>query len=898
MFLLEEKTISDFVNKYYMSQNISQRLKDIRLSRRDVKLSNAQGETIFELKNVEAPESWSDNAVTIAAEKYFLKGEKKETSVVEMAWRIANVIKDWSYPKYFEDPIVAQQFSEIIVYLVLTQTFSFNSPVWFNIGKPGAKNQVSACFLNEIEDNMESILDLCVKEGMIYKHGSGSGVNYSKLRGKGEKLSGGGSSSGVMSFLKAHDAIAGSIKSGGATRRAAKLCILDVDHPDIEEFIDSKLKEENKARALIKAGYSSDFRDPDGAYGSVAYQNANHTVLVTDAFMKAANNTEGGELFNFDLVSRVDGTSVKQVSAYELLRKIAVAAWETGDPGLVFYDTVNKYNTLAKDGTITTANPCFEILSLTNSVCNLASINLMKLLVGPEGSQAFDYIGLANISAIVTIALDILLDRADFPTEEFKKNAQRYRQIGLGPSNLGGLLMACGFGYDSEAGRRRTSEMMAVMTGAAYYTSSLMADQPSLGCFPGFETNRLSMIDVLAKHTQSVRSQLPNGLAGMIWEKLAAKEHIAFRNSEVTCCAPTGTIGLLMDCDSTGIEPLLTLSMTKQLVGGGTIIITPKCVVAGMKLCGIKNPESVAAEADGIVVTKELGYNLPKFITALGSPGINPIEWEGHIKMLAAIQPFISMGISKTINMPATSTISEVFKAFNTAHACGLKSITIYRDGCKSSQPYVTKREVDEKTTVVVQNRDRSENHGQRRRLPDERQSVTHKFSIAGHEGYITTGLFPDGSVGEVFITISKEGSMVSGLLDAFATMFSIALQYGASLDSLILKLKDHTYEPYGITTNPDIRFAKSITDYVARYLEQRFVRPNGEIKKSGNHNVYVGPEIPGKIVENPGKVGHDKAQSVPDTLSGPPCTRCGSIMVRNGSCYLCRSCGITSGCS
>jgi ribonucleoside-diphosphate reductase alpha chain len=838
-------------------------------------ITAADGKTIFEKPGVIAPKSWSSLAVTVAADKYFIKkGEKAESSVLDMCTRVANVISvDGLQYGYFADVDEATDFAITLTNLLVQQYFSFNSPVWFNVGVK-TNPQISACFINSIEDSMESILELCKTEGMIYKHGSGSGCNYSPLRGARESLSHGGSSSGVLSFMLVHDAVAGSIKSGGTTRRAAKMAILNVDHPDIEDFVACKQKEELKATALIKAGYSDDFRDPNGAYASIGFQNANNSVRVTDEFMRATATDKDEE--NWALIGRVEGTPVKLINARKLIDKIAQAAWASGDPGLQFDNAANMWNTLAEDGRINGSNPCSEYMSLDNTSCNLASLNLLKFYTDGQ----FDSKLFASTCAIISIALDILICGASYPTEKIGNNVRRYRQIGLGFANLGALLMAMGLPYDSKAGRDTASAVSNSMTLNAYKASAHMASR--LTPFEAFHKNKKHVLRVLNQHKGAAGARISSFASNQWAQLLDLVEQYGLRNSYVTNIAPTGTIGLQMDCSTTGIEPELALVKTKKLVGGGTLSMVNGTTKQALETLGFNGPAVESALAyildHGTIAGwgeefKDRGDFTKVFAASLDSK--NPIRWEAHIEMMAAVQDFISGSISKTVNMPHEATIDDVKKAFEMAWKSGLKCVAIYRDGCKGSQPLVSSvSKVDKEPEAMVNS---PAVRPERVRLPMDRQSITHKFSIGGHEGYLIIGLYDDGKPGEVFVVISKEGSFVSGLVNAVATMISIALQYGAPLDTIVNKLKGHAYEPQGLTTNAEIRFAKSLTDYMARFLEIKFLKSSPQ---SSSIDTSTG------------------TTALRAAMDAPPCPECGSMMVSSGTCYRCQNCGATTGCS
>jgi len=847
----------DKVLPYYKSKTV------------DAVMRNDLGEVIFELKGVEAPEHWSQLAINIAAEKYFKKGTNPETSVFQMTHRVAEAISQTAVNNGYitNRPL----FMSVLDRLLLGQYFSFNSPVWFNVGNSNDEPpRISACYLLGIEDSMESILDTVKTEGMIYKNGSGSGINYSNLRGKGEKLSKGGVSSGPLSFLKAHDAITGSIKSGGTTRRAAKLVGLNVDHPDIEAFINCKSIEEKKAKALIEAGYSNDFRNEDGAYGSIAFQNANHSVRVTDLFMQAVKQDN-----TWALVPRTkDPEFYKFVSAKKLFREIAEAAWNAGDPGLQFHDTINNWN--VHNEIINTSNPCSEIHLPDFSACNLASINLIKFIGDPV--EGYDFEFFRDVAYFVTVCLDILLCDCEHPHPLIHANSDRYRQIGLGFANLGTVLMVSGYPYDSDRGRKFAAAIAGTMLVASLRASVDMAQ--SLGHYPSYDAS--VAIPVLTRYLFRMKD------AGVSLEDIDyVDNHLhlcGLRNSFLTAIAPTGTIGFQMDCSTFGVEPEIALVKYKKLVGGGFEKIVNSSVPLALERMGYseKLRDKVVGwitengTAEGAVGEEELAL----FDTSIKPENSNRvIPWQAHIKMVAAIQPFITGGISKTVNMPKDATVEDVEQAFMMAWEMGLKCITIYRDGCKSSQPYSTTKDTLKTQEKIV---DTPVPQLGRRKLPNDRKSITHKFDIAGHEGYITVGMYEDGTPGEVFLMVSKEGSFISGVLDSFATMISIALQHGAPVSLIINKLRDQSFEPQGYTSNPEIKFAKSLSDYLARFLDQKF----GEAEKKPTQ------------VFNTVEVSTPKQWPSVKIYNGNTCAKCGGLLVQTGTCAACSACGETTGCS
>ena len=859
-------------------------------------ITNENGEEIFRQDDVEVPASWSQTATNIVAQKYFRGAPgtpERERSVRQLIRRVVETITRWGWEGgYFRTEIDRDAFRDELTWLLLHQHVAFNSPVWFNCGID-EHPQVSACFINSVEDSMASILELAKTEGLIFKYGSGAGVNLSSLRSSKEPLSGGGTASGPVSFMRGYDAFAGVIKSGGKTRRAAKMVILDIDHPDIVEFIESKVREERKARVLIEAGYDPRLGSPDGAYESVFFQNANNSVRVTDDFMRAV--VEDRE---WQTRAVTTGEPMETFRARDLWRKIAEAAWECGDPGLQYDTTINTWHTCKASGRIRASNPCSEYMFLDNSACNLASLNLLRFL---DEDGTFDVEKFRHAVSVTLLAQEILVDNASYPTPQIAENSYRFRPLGLGYANLGALLMSLGLPYDSEAGRAYAGAVTALMTGTAYETSAKIAGEHG-GPFAAFPENRESMLDVIARHRRHAEA-LPGDLvprnlleaARRAWaeaERLGS-EH-GFRNAQVTVLAPTGTIAFMMDCDTTGIEPDLALVKYKKLVGGGTIRIVNRTVPVALARLGYSRDEiqeivdwlDEKGHLEGAPHLKE--EHLPVFDCALAAPGSSrTIHWMGHIKMMAAVQPFISGAISKTVNMPADTTIEDVENAYLEGWRLGLKAIAIYRDGCKSAQPLSTGQDEKKETWRPM-----------RRRLPDVREAITHKFSVGGHEGYLTVGLYPDTKQpGEIFVVMAKQGSVVSGLMDAFATAISLALQYGVPLDVLVRKFSHVRFEPSGYTNNPEIPMAKSIVDYIFRWLGKRFLEDREEVI-----DAEVPPERPGIVPEGENGNGDAVArheQQVAETQSdAPPCPECGTIMVRNGACYACPNCGATSGCS
>jgi len=892
---------------------------------RDASILNAEGEAVFEQNAVEFPTFWSQRATNIVSSKYFhgqIGTPERETSLKQLIGRVVGAITQWGVDgDYFASAADAEIFSDELTHLLLHQMVAFNSPVWFNIGVAGERQQGSACYINHVEDTMESILDLAKTEGLIFKWGSGAGVNLSRLRGSRERLSGGGIASGPVSFMKGFDAFAGVIKSGGKTRRAAKMVMLDVDHPDIVEFIESKAKEEQKAWSLIEAGY-----DPalDGeAYSSVFFQNANHSVRASDAFMQAAD--EDGE---WTTIGRVDGTPVDTLPAREVMDKISDCTYQCGDPGMQFDDTINRWHTCKNTDRIYGSNPCSEYMFLDETACNLASLNLMKFL---REDSSFDVESYRRAVDLTFTGMEILVGNAEYPTPNITKNSFDYRPLGLGYANLGAVLMHEGLPYDSDAGRSWAAAITSVMCGEAYLQSARIAAVK--GPFAGYPRNEEPMLEVMRMHRDASyeldSTQVPERLtkwASKVWEQaVELGEKHGFRNSQATVLAPTGTISFMMDCDTTGVEPDLALVKHKRLVGGGTLRIVNDTVPAALKNLGYSEDqvrEMVAHVDDHSTIegTPHLkDEHLPVFdcaFRALG--GERAVHYQGHLKMVAAVQPFISGAISKTINVPQNATTEDICDAYTEAWRQGIKAVSVYRDGSKRTQPLATAGSASANASaasagakagaaLVAEYTDQPV----RRKLADERQSLTHKFSIGGHKGYITAGLFDDGTPGEIFITMAKQGSTISGLMDSFACMTSFALQYHVPLKFLVGKLSHARYEPSGWTGNPEIPYAKSITDYVFRWLALRFLtaEERAEIGMQTEEDLEVleNMEAEGDLIDevveddatplvtNMGAAAPVAFEPQPDA---PLCQGCGSLMVRSGVCYKCMNCGATSGCS
>jgi len=866
-------------------------------------ISNEKGEKIFEQKDVEIPKFWSMTATNVVVSKYFhgtMGTEEREHSVKQLIERVASSIHRWGLQGgYFASEEDAEIFYNELCFMLVNQYMSFNSPVWFNVGVE-EHPQCSACFINSVRDSMASILDLAKTEGMLFKYGSGTGSNLSTLRSSRERLSGGGTASGPVSFMKGFDAFAGVIKSGGKTRRAAKMVILNADHPDIVDFVNCKADEEKKAWALIEAGYDGGFNVVGGAYDSIAYQNANHSVRVNDEFMKAV-------LEDKEWVTKAvtDGSPVEKYKARDIMRQIAEAAWICGDPGMQYNSTINNWHTCSTTAPINSSNPCSEYMFLDDTACNLASLNLMKFR---RDDTTFDVESFRKAVQITITAMEIEVDNASYPTPAITQNSYDYRPLGLGYANLGALLMSYGLPYDSDQARSLSAAITSLMCGEAYRQSALISKE--IGPFKGFAINKEPMINVMQKHgihaERITREDVPEDLweaSASVWKDVVKfGKQYGIRNSQTTVLAPTGTIGFMMDCDTTGVEPDIALVKYKKLVGGGLMKIVNQTVPEALWRLGYddEQAEHIVAYIDKNDTIENAPHlkeeHLPVFDCAFKpANGTRSIHYMGHIKMMAAVQPFLSGAISKTVNLPTDVSAEEIMQAYIEGWRLGLKAIAVYRDGCKRTQPLSTSLDKGKK----VQSK---EGTPARRRLPDERQSITHKFSIAGHEGYITVGMFEDGFPGEVFITMSKEGSTISGLMDSFATGISIALQYGVPLKVMVDKFSHARYEPSGFTNNPDIPIAKSISDYIFRWLGMKFAL-NGDsehtpeatetsagAKKSATEGARSA-KAANAIERNEKVVFETQADA-------PPCHECGSIMIRSGSCYKCLQCGSTSGCS
>ncbi len=1023
--------------RYFTRAGISA-YDEVEWELRAASITDAKGNTIFEQKNVESPKDWSMTAINIVASKYLhgaLNTPQRETGVRQLIQRVAETIRDWGWQQgYFATAEDRDTFHEELVHILVQQKAAFNSPVWFNVGcdrlEPlsDAQNwhwnqekgtveftttgykapQCSACFINAVKDSLDSILTLAKTEGMLFKWGSGTGTNLSALRGSTEELSGGGSASGPLSFMKGFDAFAGVIKSGGKTRRAAKMVILNVDHPDIESFINCKMDEEKKAWALIEMGY--DGSSPDSAaYSSIFFQNANNSVRVTDEFMSAVERDD-----NFSTRS-VKGKNVMQTfKARELMNKIAEATWWCGDPGMQYDTTINKWHTSKNTDRINASNPCSEYMFLDDSACNLASLNLMKFL---KSNGEFDVPAYRHAVDVMITAQEILVDNAGYPTESISRNSHDYRPLGLGYANLGALLMASGLPYDSDAGRDYAACVTAIMCGEAYLQSARIAEEcPQIapassrvspqdvtgGACPGWYINREPFLNVIRMHRASVnkinKENVPAALlegSRQSWdEALALGEKHGYRNAQVTVLAPTGTIGFMMDCDTTGVEPDLALVKYKKLVGGGMIKIVNQTVPSALWKLGY-TPDQVNSIVSYIDSTGTIegapgikDEHLPVFDCSFKpSKGTRSIHYMGHVMMMAATQPFISGAISKTVNLPEAATVEDITEAYLQSWKLGLKAVAIYRDGSKKAQPLMAASSRDEAAKrgtkfertaagasetqrplsgaemefqklspeqqtmalaavrpLTMHEQETAPPRAVRHRLPGERASITHKFALAGHEGYITVGLYKDGTPGELFIRMAKEGSTVSGLMDSFATAVSLALQHGVPMKLMCEKFSHTRFEPSGFTGNPEIPIAKSIMDYIFRWLELRFVtgrqyplfkdmvlppmgagslssQPSALSQGEGEalstqHSAFSQPS--GETTPPQGGVASgqkpaggsptivdrglyhsaDALKEFVDLGDAPSCHVCGAIMTRNGSCYRCMSCGSTSGCS
>jgi ribonucleoside-diphosphate reductase alpha chain len=881
---------------------------------RSAVITNEKGETVFEQRDVEIPKSWSQLATNIVVSKYF-RGQigtpERERSVKQLIGRVVDTITEWARRQdYFagQDDLLA--FSDDLKFLLVHQKAAFNSPVWFNCGFEKAP-QCSACFINSVDDTMESILTLARTEGMLFKFGSGTGSNLSTIRSSKEVLAGGGTASGPVSFMKGYDAFAGVIKSGGKTRRAAKMVILNVEHPDIVEFINCKVEEERKAWALIDAGYDGSFTGP--AYSSVFFQNSNNSVRASDDFMRAVLDRRSWETHAVR-----DGQVMDTYQARDLMHMIAEGTHVCGDPGMQFDTTINDWHTCPNTARINASNPCSEYMFLDDSACNLASLNLMQFITeAGNGQSDFDVEAFSAAVRTLITAQEIIVDNASYPTPAIEKNSHAYRPLGLGYANLGALLMSCGVPYDSDDGRDYAAAITALMTGEAYAQSARIARDHG-GPFTGYPENREPFVRVMRKHRSALKdvepTHVPRGLyqaAGAAWDDaVELGEQHGYRNAQATVLAPTGTIGFMMDCDTTGVEPDIALVKYKKLVGGGLMKIVNQTVPMALTRLGYADDQVEAIveyidEHDTIEGAPHLDPgHLPVFDCAFKpANGQRSIHYMGHIKMIGATQPFISGAISKTINVPTEATVEQIEQAYIDSWRLGTKAVSIYRDGSKRTQPLNTSQAKPAEAPGAM-------SQPVRRKLPDERQAITHKFDIAGHEGYITVGLFEDGSPGEIFLVMAKEGSTISGFADAFAQAVSYALQYGVPLQVLVDKFSHVRFEPSGLTKNPDVRLAKSIVDYVFRWMATKFLSAAAQyqagvnIPEHGDGDSDVeqltlsDAESEAPATRTPDADASATPYAIQNDQDAPPCSTCGAIMIRSGACYKCVNCGATSGCA
>ncbi len=945
----------------YFTRAGSDPLGEVTWELREASIKGADGKVYFEQKDVEFPASWSQTATNVVVQKYFrgtLGTPQRERSVKQMLSRVADTIYGWGKADgYFKSADDALAFRDELIHLLLHQKMAFNSPVWFNVGVEDHP-QCSACFINSVDDSMTSILELAKTEGMLFKYGSGTGSNLSSLRSSAELLNGGGTASGPVSFMRGFDSFAGAIKSGGKTRRAAKMVILNADHPDIIDFVECKASEEKKAWALIDAGYDGGFNVVGGAYDSVGYQNANHSVRVTDDFMKAVE-VDG----RWQTRAVVGGKTVADMPARQLMRKIADAAHLCGDPGMQFDTTINDWHPCINTARINASNPCSEYMFLDDSACNLASLNLRKF---QDARGELDVEAYRRAIRTTITAMEIVVDRSKYPTDKIAANSHAYRPLGLGYANLGALLMSRGLPYDGDAGRAYAAAVTAILCGEAYRQSAAIAAEAT-GPFEGYANNEEPFLRVMQKHRDAVddidRTHVPADLLAAArdsWDGAIAlgREH-GFRNAQATVLAPTGTIAFLMDCDTTGIEPDIALIKYKRLVGGGMLKIVNHTVPEALEKLGYtaKEVEDICSFIDreetieGAPGLKD--EHLSVFDCAFRSPkGTRSIHYMGHIRMMSAAQPFLSGAISKTVNLPTDCTVEDIEDAYLEAWRLGLKAIAVYRDGCKRTQPLSTSAAQAssngaaepkaaaapvvaagdqvlgqlsaEERRIIETMRSRGRRPAgpppaMRYKLADERRSLTHKFSIAGHEGYITVGLYADGNPGEIFIRMAKEGSVIAGLMDSFATAISLALQHGVPMSILCEKFKGTRFEPSGFTGNMEVPMATSIMDYLFRWLAVRFMGDEshpaaraaagqldlpgvpvlvaeGDVdaaEASGEIKILPQPSVPKIVVEKPGA-----PRGFVSETDAPPCHECGTLMVRNGACHKCPNCGATSGCS
>ncbi|MFA6132323.1 MAG: vitamin B12-dependent ribonucleotide reductase [Patescibacteria group bacterium] len=900
----------------------------IKWELRDARINNEKGKVVFEQTGVEVPEFWSQTATNIMASKYF-RGKvgqaDREQSARQLIDRVAKTIAGWGRQDgYFQTADDGTVFEHELTHILINQMAAFNSPVWFNVGVVN-NPQCSACFINSVQDDMRSILNLAVTEGMLFKGGSGTGTNFSTLRSSKEYLGGSnGRASGPVSFMKGLDSFAGVIKSGGKTRRAAKMVVLNVDHPDIEEFIICKAEEEKKAWALMDAGYDGSI---DGsAYSSIYFQNANNSVRVNDDFMNAIIN--GGDWVTKEVISGNPSTSFK---AADLMKKICEAAWQCGDPGLQYDTESNKWHTCKKSGRINASNPCSEFMFLDDSACNLSSLNLMRFRKEVNGLSEFDLAAFKQANEIMITAMEIIVGNSSYPTPAIEENSLIFRPLGIGYANLGALLMSFGLAYDSDNGRNLAAAITSLQSGVCYAQSTRIAEKK--GPFISYQENAESMLDVMRRHRDETDKLPAQGVSGQMlseareaWREVVERgARFGFRNSQISLLAPTGTIAFLMDCDTTGVEPDIALVKYKWLVGGGMIKIVNKTVPEALTRLGYTEDEkkdilAYINEKDTIEGAPHFKEEHLSVFDCAFKPanGTRSIQYMGHLRMMAAVQPFLSGAISKTVNLPNSATVEDIEKVYVEAWKMGIKAVAVYRDGSKRQQALTTSLDKDQskkvakKAEVAVGDGRNETFKPLRRRLPDERKAITHKFQVGTHKGYLTVGLYDDGTPGEMFITMSKEGSVISGLADAFATSVSVGLQYGVPLQSLVNRFVHMRFEPSGYTNNPNIRIAKSLVDYIFRWMAMKFMTPEEQravgvmnVENNGvEETVIAVPALADSSKEEPQPTlftGEKKASltSTFDNQSdAPACPTCGSIMVRNASCYKCLNCGATSGCS
>lgn len=898
-------------------------------AKRDAAIVNpVTGKTAFEQKQVEFPDTWSLNAINIVSQKYFTGTpgtDEREKSLKELVDRVADTITKYGYEQgYFMNEAEADVFNHELKFILATQRASFNSPVWFNIGAAKRSQQASACFILQVEDTMQSILNWYREEGMIFKGGSGAGLNVSTIRSSYEPLSSsGGKASGPLSFMRGADSSAGAIKSGGKTRRAAKMVVLNIDHPDIEEFIESKAREERKSKVLVEAGFEMGLNGRDSI--SVQYQNANNSVRVTDDFMKAVEEDK-----DWDFVGVKDKKVYKTVKARDLWRQIAQAAWECADPGVQYDTTINDWHTTPKAGRIESSNPCSEYMHLNNSACNLSSINLLKYL-NEDGT--YDVEAFKHTVEVMFLAQEILVGYSEYPTEAIDKTAKAYRELGLGYANLGAMLMAQGLPYDSDEGRAQAAAITALMTGYAYSTSAKIARR--VGPFSGYNKDKVGMNRVLRKHRDAVRDidaglvseELLSAAASSWDEAVELGEKYGVRNSQASLLAPTGTIGFMMDCDTTGIEPDFALTKFKTLVGGGSMVIVNQTIPRALQTLGYSKKQSdeivtYVHDNSTVVGAPHLKpEHLDVFACAVGE---NAIHYLGHVKMMGAVQPFLSGAISKTVNMPESVTVEDVEQLHLDSWKLGLKAVAIYRDNCKAWQPLSHKKEGEKKEgATVAAAQPQVVVKAMKRELPRTRTSRTFEFHVADLKGFVTVGEYEDGQPGELFVRVAKQGSTLSGLMDSFAISVSHGLQYGVPLKSYVKTLSSMSFAPSGITDDPEIRTASSIVDYIFRRLARDYLSFDDRLELGlasfddlEAENQAKQPSLLEPTIEEPAASVVERAAepiSVPKTVAtdaskpkkytisestAPMCMVCGNHTRRAGSCYVCESCGATSGCS